>query len=76
MRAWLEAGYLAPDLPICNGSPRNQFRMLKDWFPNTIVAFLPPEQTKQLTQGMEQPREGEWYFVDKNQKVQGPCEFR
>jgi len=73
MRAWLEAGYLSADLPICNGSPRNQFRKLSDWFPNTIVAFLPPDQAKQLAQGAEQPKEGEWYFVDKNSKVQGPC---
>jgi len=72
MRAWLEAGYLAADLPICNGSPRNQFRKLSDWFPNAIVAFLPPDQAKAMTQGSEQPKEGEWYFVDKNQKVQGP----
>jgi hypothetical protein len=73
MRAWLEAGYLAADLPICNGSPRNQFRKLSDWFPNAIVAFLPPDQAKAMNQGSEQPKEGEWYFVDKNQKVQGPC---
>ena len=75
MRAWLEAGYLAADLPICNGSPRNQFRKLSDWFPNAIVAFLPPDQARKAggpgaTQ--EQPKEGEWFFVDKNQKVQGP----
>ena len=73
MRAWLEAGYLSADLPICNGSPRNQFRKLSDWFPNAIVAFLPPDQAKALAgTSNDAPKEGEWYFVDKNQKVQGP----
>ena len=72
MRAWLEAGYLSPDLPICNGDPRrNQFRKLCEFFPNAIVAFLPPEQAKMMA-NQNAPKEGEWFFVDKNGKVQGP----
>ena len=49
MRPWLEAGYLSPDLPICNGDPRrgSPFRKLCDWFPNAMIAFLPPEQATQ-----------------------------
>lgn len=72
MRAWLEAGYLAADLFICNGGGgKNQFRKLSDWFP-IAIAFLPPDQTRQMGVGKDQLKEGEWYFVDKNQKVQGP----
>lgn len=70
MRTWLEAGYLSADLLIGNGSPKNQFRKLADWFPNAIVAFLPPNQAK--SPSSEVAKEGEWYFLDKNQKVQGP----
>lgn len=68
MRAWLEAGYLAADLPICNGNPKGQFRKLSDWFPNAIHAFTPPAEKPAALPD----REGEWYFVDKNGKVQGP----
>ena len=72
LRAWLEAGYLAPELPICNGDPRrNQFRKLVEFFPNAITAFLPQDQARQMAK-QDAPKEGEWFFVDKNGKVQGP----
>ena len=72
MRAWLEAGYLSADLPICNTDPRRgPFRKLSEFFPNAVSAFLPPEQSR--TAGAQAPaKEGEWFFVDKNNKVQGP----
>lgn len=69
MRAWYEAGYLQSDLLISNGHPSQvQMKPLQVWFPNGTVAFVPREQLKQ----MDPVVAAQWYFVDKNQKVQGP----
>lgn len=82
MRAWYEAGYLAADLLI--SADKMNWAQLVKWFPNGMYAFLPPAQVQQMqaqaqAQAMAQAQvqvqvqaQGQWYFVDKNGKVQGP----
>ncbi len=80
MRAWYEAGYLAADLLI--SADKMNWAQLTKWFPNGMYAFLPAVQVQQLqaqaqaqammAQAQMQAQAGQWYFVDKNGKVQGP----
>lgn len=75
MRAWYEAGFLNADLPICKGDPRGKgYTPLSEYFPTSAVAFLPAEDVRRMTQqqGAGQSEVGQWYFVDKQQNVQGP----
>jgi hypothetical protein len=73
MRAWYEAGFLNADLPICKGDVRKGFTPLSEYFPTSAVAFLAEDQVRRQQQQGGGPAEaGQWYFVDKQQAVQGP----